>query len=318
MVFFSATLMAAVRRPCYSALVVCCALGTGIAGCRAADRGAETPQAITTVDDTGREITLTAPAQRVVSLVPSGTDILLALGASHVLVGRTDYDTASELAALPSVGGGLDPSLERLVALNPDFVIAWAEAGPTSLRSQLEPLGVSVFGLRSQDTADVFRSIQRLGHVVGRDSAAVRLAQKVRDALSSVHTSVASRPFPSVLYLVEHDPPMIAGPTTFVGQVIGIAGGTHAFPDVAALWPQISLEEIVRRQPDVIILPSLTSLEPFIDRLRETPGWRDLRAVRTGRVIQIPPELLSRPGPQLAEAARLLRDRLHPDVASTR
>ena len=310
--------MVAVRRPFGAVLVACCAFGTWFAGCRTADRGAEAPQAITTVDDTGREIILTAPAQRVVSLVPSGTDILMALGASHALVGRTDYDTASEIADLPSVGGGLDPSLERLVALNPDFVIAWAEAGPTSLRSQLEPLGVTVFGLRSQDTADVFRSIQRLGHVVGRDSAARHLAQHVRDVLSSVHASVADRRSPSVLYLVEHDPPMIAGPTTFVGQVIGIAGGTHAFPDVAALWPQVSLEEIVRRQPDVIVLPSLVSLQPFIDRLRQTPGWRDLRAVRTGRVVQIPPELLSRPGPQLAEAARLLRDRLHADVASTR
>ncbi len=266
---------------------------------------------ITVLDDAGVTVALAQPASRVVSLVPSATDIFVALGVQDRLVGRTDYDTDPRVADLPSVGGGLDPSLETLAALRPELVVAWAEAGPSTLRSQLEPLGIAVFGLRSQDTSDVFRSIDRLGHLVARDSAAAVLAHAVREGLAAVQASVADRPVPSVVYLVEHDPPMIPGPATFISQIIGVAGGRVVFPDVAALWPQISLEEIVRRQPDVLAFPELPSMVQFVSRIGDAPGWRDLAAVRTGRIILMPPELMSRPGPQIVEAAQVLRDRLH-------
>ena len=288
-----------------------------VAGCGHAEpsRGMETADVVlSVVDDTDQLVELARPASRVVSLVPSGTDIMLALDAVDRVVGRTNYDTSPEVAHIPSVGGGLDPSMETLVALDPDLVIAWAEAGPSSLRMQLEPLGIAVYGLRSQDTADVFRSIARLGHLVGRDSAGQMLAGRIRDALAEVQASVRDRPTPSVLYLVEHDPPRVAGPDTFISQIIGVAGGRMVFPDLTAHWPQVSLEEIVRRQPDVLMLPRLEALGSFVDRLGTAPGWRELSAVRQQRVFQIPPELMSRPGPQIAEAARQLRDRLHPDV----
>jgi iron complex transport system substrate-binding protein len=267
---------------------------------------------VSAVDDTGVRVTLTTPATRLVSLVPSATDLLIALGAVDRIVGRTDYDTAPEVGNLPSVGGGLDPSLEVLVAQEPSLVIAWAEAGPSSLRSQLAPVGIAVFGLRTQDTSDTFRAIIRVGHLVGRDAAAFELASRLRGELAAIRASVADRPHPSVVYLVENDPPMIAGPGTFITQIIGVAGGRTAFPDVAALWPQVSLEEIVNRQPDVLILPELASLSSFVERMTDAAGWRELPAVRNRRVVLMPPELMSRPGPRIAEAARMLRDRLHP------
>lgn len=267
--------------------------------------------AVSVTDDTGVSVALSAPARRIVALVPSATDILVALGAVDRLVGRTNYDTAPEVADLPSVGGGLDPSLETLVALRPDLVVAWAEAGPSTLRSQLAPLGIVVFGLRSQDTSDVFAAIQRLGVLAGREASADALAARIRDDLRAIHASVAHLPTPSVVYLVEHDPPMVAGPATFVAQVIGVAGGRSAFPEVTSLWPQVSLEEIVRRQPEVIVVPALESFTGLRERMRVAPGWRELRAVREGRVVAIPPELVGRPGPQIVAAARVLRDRLH-------
>jgi iron complex transport system substrate-binding protein len=271
--------------------------------------------AIIVHDDADLRVELARPARRVVSLVPSGTDVVVALGAANRVVGRTDYDTAPEVAAVPSLGGGLDPSLEVLVALRPELVIAWAEAGPSALRGQLEPLGIAVYGLRTQDTAGVFRDIERLGRLVGCDSAALALAVRLRGELAAVRASVAGRPRPTVVYLVEHDPPLIAGRGTFISEIIGVAGGETAFPDVAALWPQISLEELVRRQPDVLVFPGLEGLEPVVERLRQAPGWRELRAVREGRVVRVPAELLGRPGPQLGAAARALRDLLHPGAA---
>ncbi len=267
--------------------------------------------AVSVEDDAGHLVVLPHPARRVVSLVPSATDVLVALGAGDRIVGRTDYDTAPEVADRPSVGGGLDPSLETLVAVEPDLVIAWAEAGPSSLRGQLEPLGIGVFGLRSQDTTDVFGAIRSLSHLVARDSAGGVLASRIRRELAAIRASTVGRPIPSVVYLVEVDPPLVAGPATFVAQIMGIAGARTAFPDLPGLWPQISLEELVRRQPDVLVLPELASLTPFVARMRNAPGWRELRAVQNGSVVQIPPELMSRPGPQIVTAARVLRDRLH-------
>lgn len=296
-------------------------VGVSLTGCRGGsppDERAAAEVAVAAADDTGAMVELDRPARRVVSLVPSGTEILFALGAGDRVVGRTDYDRGAEVLALPSVGGGLDPSLERLAILEPDLVITWAEAGQSSLRAQLEPLGIAVFGLRSQDTSDIYRAIARVGHLVGRDSAAAALASRIRDELDAVRASVAGRTRPRVAYLVEHDPPMIAGTGTFITQLIAVAGGDPAFPDVTSLWPQVSLEELVRRQPDVLLVPDLESLGPVIARLPATAGWREMRAVREGRVERVPADLLSRPGPRIGEAARAVRDRLFPDAAASR
>ncbi len=304
----------------YRWVVALLVLGAGLSaggcggGAAAGDRAAEA--AVVVVDDAGATVELARPARRVVSLVPSGTEILFALAAGDRIVGRTDYDRGAEFIALPSVGGGLDPSLERLAALQPDLVLAWAEAGPSSLRSQLEPLGIAVFSLRTQDTSDVYRAIERLGRLMGRDTASAALRSRIREELDAVRASVAGRPRPRVAYLVEHDPPMIAGTRTFITELIAVAGGDPAFPDVTPLWPQVSLEELVRRQPDVLLFPDLESLNPVIARLPATAGWRDLRAVQEGRVERVPADLMSRPGPRIGEAAREVRDRLFPDPAA--
>ena len=288
-----------------------------LAACTAPDADRRAPDADTTVaatDATGHEVRLARPAQRIVSLVPAVTDVLVAIGAGGQLVGRTDYDTSATLAALPSVGGGLGPSLETLLALRPDLVIAWEDrAGRTNPR--LADAGIGVFTIISQDTADVFRNARQLGQLVGRDSAATQLVARLRRELAAVRASVEGRPAPRVLYLAQWEPPMTAGPNTFVMQVVGVAGGQSAFADVRQDWPTISMEEIVRRQPDVILVAvNKVDADPM-RRLRDNPGWRELRAVREGRVIVMPGDLLDRSGPRVGEAAHRLRDLLHPELA---
>lgn len=263
-------------------------------------------------DDAGRTVRLRHPARRVVSLLPAATETLWALGAGNRLVGRTDFDTEPHLAHLPSVGGGLDPSLEALVALRPELVIAWETAGGAPLRHRLEALGIPVFAVQTQDTAAVFANVERLGHLTGRDRAADSLAARIRAGLDSVRASVAGLPRPSVLYVVGTDPAMTAGPRTFVTQLIGVAGGSTIFPDLEQDWPQLSLEEIVRRQPEVVIVPveEETDTAAALSRL-DAPGWRELRAVRCGGVRVVDETLLHRPGPRIAESARVLRRAIH-------
>ncbi len=270
--------------------------------------------ALVLVDDAGRTLRLSRPAHRIVSLMPSATETLVALGAGGQLVARTTYDTLAPLRTLPTIGG-LSPSSERLLATRPDVVIALAEATDERLRRDLESVGVPVFSLRAQDTADVFRNMDMLGRLSGHGPAAASLAARLRRELAGIAASVAGRPRPSVFYVVWNNPPMTAGPNTFVGQILSLAGGESIFSDVRENWPTVGLEQVVRRQPEVIVLPSGEMRGDRVERLAAQPGWRDLQAIQHGRVIRLPVDLLNRPGPRLAEAARALRDALHPELA---
>lgn len=280
-----------------------------------AGEAAAAPAAVAAVDDTGAEIRLAAPAARVVSLVPSATETLVALGALPRLVGRNRHDTAPAVRPLPDVGGMLDPSLEALLALRPDLVVALADDKGERLRRRLREARIPVFAVHARDTADVFRNVERLGRLTGHAREADSLSAALRAELREVRASVEGRPAPSVLYVVWHDPPTIAGPATFISQVIGVAGGRPALTGVREDWPQVSLEELVRRQPEVIVVPVGDSPAHTVARLLDAPGWRELRAVREGRIVEVPGDLVNRPGPHLAEAARRLRDALHPGAA---
>jgi iron complex transport system substrate-binding protein len=294
------------------ALALCVLL---LAGCgRADDRaGAEAPPAaITVTDDAGRVTRLERPARRVIALMPSATETLLALGARGQIVGRTDFDRDPAVAALPSVGGGLDPSLEQLVALRPDLVIGWETEKP-QLRERLLEMGIPVFAVRTTDTTDVFRAIGNLGRLTGHSPAADSLAARIRGELEAVRASVAGLPRRSVFFIVWNDPPMTVGPGTFVAQLIGVAGGRSLFPEARQPWPTVSLEEVVRRQPEVVLVPVGESGAPRMDVTG--PGWRELSALRERGPALLPADLVNRPGPRLGEAARRIRDAIHPERA---
>lgn len=306
------------RRP---SLGIAALLGAlAIVGCRAASgRDRATAPATTgtfaVTDDAGHVVRLAGPAQRVISLIPSVTETLVALGATDRIVARTRYDVAPQVATLPSVGGGIDPSIEAIVGLHPDLVLAWDNDKRREVPTRLASLGIPVFTMRTEDTSDVFRGIANLGRLTGRDAAARGLAAAIRAQLDTVRRSVAGRPVPTVLYVVYNDPPMTAGPDSFIGQLIGVAGGRSVFGDSRQLWPTVSMEAIVHRDPDIIVLPIGEFKDATVARLHLLPGWRDLRAVREGHIVPVPVELVSRPGPDVGRAARLLRDAFHPELA---
>jgi len=267
-------------------------------------------------DDAGRTLRLDRPATRIVSLIPSATDLLVAMGAREQLAGRTEFDQDPGLASLPSVGGGLDPSLEALIALRPDLVISFETQDDAALRTRLRELGIPVYGLAAQDTADVYRALANLGTLAGRRPAADSVAGVVRAELDAVRRSVAGRPAPTVLYVAWVDPPMVAGPGTFLAELVRLAGGTPVFEDVKQEWPQVGIEEIVSRRPQVVVIPAGAGAEFTADALRAAPGWRELTASPGTRVAEVPVAVVNRPGPRLGEAARALRDAIHPELAA--
>ena len=259
------------------------------------------------VDDSGHTLALASPARRIVSLVPSVTGTIVSLGAADRLIARTRYDLDPALAALPSLGGGLDPSIEGIVALRPDLVIAWNARDDRVLVPRLRDAGIPVYVAEIQDTTAVFAALERVGILLGVPDRADSVAGALRDTFAAVAADVPPGPRPTALYLIAEDPPRTAGPATFIGQAIEIAGAVPAFPELAEDWPTVALEAVMARSPDVIVLPVGADL-PARDALAGRPGWRDLAAVREGRVVEIDADLLARPGPELGRAARVLRE----------
>jgi iron complex transport system substrate-binding protein len=167
--------------------------------------------------------------------------------------------------------------------------------------------------MRTQDTTDIFRGIATIGRLTGHDSAATAVATSVRDTLESIARAAAGRPIPSVFYVVYNNPPMTAGPHTFINQLISLAGGRSIFADASQQWPSVAMEEIVRRDPDILIVPEGEFTSNSLDRFNELAGWRSLRAVREGRVVGVSADLMSRPSPSIARAARVLFTAFHPE-----
>ncbi len=256
------------------------------------------------------------PPQRIVSLIPSATEIIVALGAADRLVARSDYDVDPALAHLPSVGPGLTPSLEQLTVLQPDLVVAWPDNPSRSLIGRLSDLGVEIYTPQLQTLADIKRTARELGRILGTEPAAESLVTSIEAELEALGTLVADRERPTVFYVVWYDPPTTTGSGTYIHELIEITGGRNTFEDAPGLWPRVSLEEMLRRQPDIVLL-SYTEENPIdIELLNSAVGWRELRAVRDGNVVQVDANLFNRPGPRVAEAARRLARLLHPEAFS--
>jgi ABC-type Fe3+-hydroxamate transport system substrate-binding protein len=273
------------------------------------------PARLTVIDDAGRTVALAAPATRVISLIPAQTEIVAILAGRTALIARTQWDTDPALAHLPSVGNALTPSVEWLAAQRPQLVIAWPDGPARDVVQRLTDIGIPVYASRVESVADIRTMIRRLGVLLGAEARADSLVRSIDAELAAVRRAVAGRPVRTVLYLLGTEPPTAAGPGTFVDELIAVAGGRNSFGDAAQLWPTVSLEEIVRRQPDVIIRPGDRSLADPLAGIAGRSGWRDLRAVQARRVYGVDPDLFNRPGATVGESARQLARLIHGDQA---
>jgi ABC-type Fe3+-hydroxamate transport system substrate-binding protein len=274
------------------------------------------PSAIAVVDDAGDTVRLAAPARRIISLAPNATESLVAIGAAGQLAGRTDYDLGVGVDSVPSVGGALDPSLEKMVALRPDLVIGWNSRGPNPIRDRMRELGIPFYAARTTDTADVYRIVGHLGRLTGRTPAADSVNASVRAEIAAVHRSVAGLPVRSAFFVIGDEPLMTAGPGTFTYQLLEAAGGRSVFPDATGQPQYVSMEELVKRQPEIVLLPVMNDGEAKVRELAGRPGWRELRAFQSGAVRTLPVMEVNRMGPGIARTARMFRDALHPEAAA--
>ncbi|NJN19491.1 MAG: cobalamin-binding protein [Oscillochloris sp.] len=275
--------------------------------------------AITASDDLGRSVTLEAIPQRIVSLAPSVTEILFAVGAGSQVVGNTTYCSYPPAATeLPEVGGFSVSSfsLEAIVGLEPDLVIA-GSADQQSLVEQLEALGIATFVLDPVGFNAVYDSIERVGTLTGHAAEAEQVLASMRARVDAVTAKVAAIPAadrPTVFWEISDDPLTSSGPNTFIGQVITMLGASNIFADAADDYPQVSLEVVLARDPQVILGPTSHGEQLVLDLIRRRPGWSDMQAVRDERIYLLDGDIVSRPGPRLVDALESLAAVLYPEI----
>lgn len=283
-------------------------LASAVFGCdadrafeRAPASSPEDPGFVT--DSRDRRLSTSAPRARVVSLVPALTDIALALGAAHQIVGRTRFDTDVRLERVPSVGGTVDANVEAILDAAPDLVITWADVDVRALTGTLESFGVSVYAARSHSVADFARHARALGALLGRGAEADSLIRRIDAGLAAVRDPVADSVRPSVLFVIWPRPLVTTGSGTFVDELIRLVGARGVFDDLDDPWPTVSIETVLERDPDLIVIASEDVHGAVPAWIGRHPLWRGLSAVRDGRVHLVDGDLFNRPGPRMDVAA---------------
>jgi iron complex transport system substrate-binding protein len=275
-----------------------------------------TPGAYT--DDMGREVIINEIPQRLVSHVPSITEMLFALGLEERVVGVSDYCDYPEAAlSKTSVGNYFNPSLENIVALEPDLVLTDGHSEGIVQLGELEP-PINYMVIDPKDIDGIFEDLELLGKVTGTEGEAEELIENMQDSIADVLALVEGSPRPRVLYIIDATDltfPWTAGPGSFVDTFITMAGGENVAAGAQGAWVQLSLEEIVNADPEIIILPAkhgtaFTSPET----LMEHPVWQGTAAVKKGGIFIIDDDLVSRSGPRIIQGLEELARIIHPEL----
>jgi iron complex transport system substrate-binding protein len=265
-------------------------------------------------DQTGRRVMIDAPPRRIVSLVPSVTEILFAIGAQDLLVGVTDFcDYPPAARQKQSVGGMLAPSLETIVALKPDLVVATTAGNREETFTQLAALHVAVYVVNPTRVTDVLDLITQLGALTGREPAAAALRASLAARIDAVSARVKTLPRPRVLYVLWPDPLIVPGRGGLVSELLLLAGGDSVTADAGEPYPRVSLEAAIARAPEVIILASHGSGQGRMAR-QMWERFSSLPAVKDGRLYTADGNLLHRYGPRMVDGLEQLARLIHPEA----
>ena len=274
------------------------ALAMVLCWCSAAAASAAT----TLVDDRGVTVTLPAPPQRIVSLLPSLTETVCALDACGRLVGVDNYSNwPASVHALPRVGGLEDANVERIVALRPDVVLLAVSA---RVSGRLESLGLRVVALEPKSMKDVQRVLGKMGQVLGREDAARSLWQRLDAGVNAAAAQLPAHARGKRVYFEVNSGPYAAGESSFIGEVLGRLGAANIVPASLGPFPKLNPEFVVRADPQLIMVGDRNAAA-----LDTRPGWAGIDAVRAGRICRFSAaegDVLVRPGPRMDEAARIM------------
>lgn len=268
------------------------------------------------IDDTGRRIYLAKTPNRVVSLAPSVTEMLFAIGAGAQVVGVTQFCDYPPEASQKAKIGYANPNIETLVALQPDLIVAPQEYLKPDLIGKLEQLKIPVFILADRMVEDVLAHIQTFGRMLDRSTEATALGMDLRQQIARIKSRTQDAAPVRVLYVLNSEPLITVGPGSYIDQLIGLAGGINVAAKSAAAYPRLSMEVVLQENPDVLLFPVGTAEGISESEQQAWRKWSTLTAVKRNNLRQIPADLLNRPGPRIGKALELLADLFHPPAAS--
>ncbi len=274
-------------------------------------------------DALGRSISVRHYPDRIVSMAPSNTEMLLSLGLRQKLVGVTSfYGFPEQVEGVAKIGGYTNPSVAKVVSLRPDLVFA-ARGNPREVIEQLRRRGIKVFTLDTRTVSGLLADIRKVGALTGCVEGARRVTREIENDIREIHRAVAAlsdEEKPRVLWVGQEEPLRTAGRGSFVDELIRLAGGKNVAGDEERAWPAYNLEKVVLRDPEVIILSedmykrSPGTVAKTIARFNRHAAWGNISAVRKRRVHFIPADLLGQPSPAFVVGLKELARLLHPDV----
>jgi iron complex transport system substrate-binding protein len=277
-----------------------------LSSCRQPER--VTQQRDTLRDDYGMRITIGRVPERIVSLNPATTEILFAIGAGPRLVGRSQYDVFPDSAKyVPSVGAALRPNIESVLAAHPDLVVMYASQDNRQAVDRFRQAGIQTVSFKSDSIEQFARDTRLLGRVTGDSARAATLVDSVMATLHRVRAATANLPHPTV-FIHAWDRPIIAiGGGSFLSQLLEIAGGRNVYADISAPSATVTLEDVVKRNPDYVLASPVSA-----PKMRESPSWNAVPAIRAGKLLVYDTTLVGRPSVLLGAAAVSLAKLIHP------
>ncbi len=265
------------------------------------------------IDDMNRSVTINQTPQRIAAYGPSITEILYALGMQDKVVGVDSLSNYPEAAkSKPQLGDAFTPSIEKLVELKPDLVLTLKQQ---QFNTDLDNLGIKYMVIDPGNIDGIYKDIRLIGKITGTDANAESVIGDMKKKADDVQNRVGKAPRLKVIFLVDTtdlNSPWTAGPGSFMDSLITMAGGVNVAANASAPWVQLSMEQIISADPDIVILPDQYAVSP--QTLKVHPAWQNTNAVKNNRVFTINGDIVSRPGPRIAQGIEEVAKIIHPEL----
>jgi iron complex transport system substrate-binding protein len=267
------------------------------------------------IDEIGRKVEVPHSAKRIVSMAPSITEILFALGLNEEIVGVTDFCDYPEAALTkPRIGGFVNPSIEMIVSLKPDLIIATRDGNRKETIQRLNDLGFSVYVVNPKGFDGVMKTIQNIGEVVGRRDEERKIVTAMRTKRENILALTQSLPKPRVFFQVGEAPIITVGRETLANDLIRLAGGRSISENEAINYPHYSIETIMFKAPEVIIISSMESKRDYLNSVKKWQNWKSIPAVKKNAIYVVDSNLVDRSSPRIEEGLETIVRMIHPEA----
>jgi len=266
-------------------------------------------------DEMGRKVPIPYPVKRIISLAPSITEILFALGLNEEIAAVTNYcDYPKAVLNKPRIGGYINPSIEKIVSLKPDLIIATRDDNRWETNQRLSDLGFSVYLINPKSFYGVTRSIHHIGVVVGREEESKKILINMTSKKEEIAARTKSLPKPKVFFQIGYAPIMTVGKETLADDLIRLAGGRSISENESVNYPLYNIETILSKAPEIIIMSSMDSKKDYLNLIKMWQSWKDLPAVKMNAIYVVESNLVDRPTPRVVEGLEAMARMIHPEA----